>query len=207
MGSSRAEKPAWCCLTVSLAFSSPRRIAVLILVPAAKRTFVISLCHVYRLAHELVDQEPNRSVMIRRKIDTRIPSPLLSAVCPPAGVKNLGGLANLRTTTTASSSPALSAPKPSWGTSTGHKSTSGSMAEILAGSSSNPTSRTVSPAGHGNAERVPTPVAPLASGPGAIASSSTLSKAKPNGPVARVEKIVGEVGKVDEGDWDVSDSE
>ncbi|EIW70976.1 hypothetical protein TREMEDRAFT_11630, partial [Tremella mesenterica DSM 1558] len=48
--------------------------------PPAKRTFVISLADQYRLSRELIDAEPNRSVQIRRKIDTRIPPVLLSQV-------------------------------------------------------------------------------------------------------------------------------
>ena len=164
--------------------------------PPLKRTFVISLCQVYRLGHELVDQEPNRSVMIRRKIDTRIPSPLLSSVTPSNPAKNLGGLANLRQQPVTS----IATPKPAWGV----PKVNGSMAEVLA-STSNPVSRTASP------NRAPTPVAPLASASGAIAASTTLNgNGSGNGKgkgVKRMEKVVGQVGKVDDGDWDVSEEE
>lgn len=40
----------------------------------------MALADHYRLTRELIDQEPNRSVQIRRRIDTRIPKPLLSSV-------------------------------------------------------------------------------------------------------------------------------
>jgi transcriptional repressor NF-X1 len=59
----------------------------------------MSLADVYRLGRESVDQEPNRSVQIRRRIDTRIPNPLLSAAVASALPKpgmGLGGLTNLR---------------------------------------------------------------------------------------------------------------
>ena len=46
--------------------------------PVAKRSFVVSLAAIYRINTELVDVEPQRSVMVRRRIDTRIPSPALS---------------------------------------------------------------------------------------------------------------------------------
>jgi transcriptional repressor NF-X1 len=37
------------------------------LVPQAKRTFVMSLAETYRLTRELIDQEPKRSIQIRRE--------------------------------------------------------------------------------------------------------------------------------------------
>lgn len=50
----------------------------------------MALADHYRLTRELIDQEPNRSVQIRRRIDTRIPKPLLSsAVQPPASQPRL----------------------------------------------------------------------------------------------------------------------
>ena len=66
---------------------------------------MISMADVYRLGRELIDQEPNRSVQIRRRIDTRIPHPLLSVVAlPPIGKPSLGGLGNLRAPKPASNS-------------------------------------------------------------------------------------------------------
>ncbi|GAK66096.1 uncharacterized protein PAN0_011d4318 [Moesziomyces antarcticus] len=57
---------------------SPR--AGMILPPANKfqRAFTHELAAVYKLASESVDQEPRRSVSIRRKQDSRIPKPLLT---------------------------------------------------------------------------------------------------------------------------------
>ena len=44
-----------------------------------------------------MDAEPNRSVQIRRRIDTRIPNPLLSTITAPVVSKpSLGGLTNLK---------------------------------------------------------------------------------------------------------------
>nr|KIR87449.1 transcriptional repressor NF-X1 [Cryptococcus tetragattii IND107] len=71
-------------------FKGPRQMMILPHMPAAKRTFVMALADHYRLTRELIDQEPNRSVQIRRRIDTRIPKPLLSsAVQPPASQPRL----------------------------------------------------------------------------------------------------------------------
>ncbi|SPO28106.1 related to Shuttle craft protein [Ustilago trichophora] len=57
---------------------SPR--AGMILPPANKfqRKFTHELAAVYKLASESVDQEPRRSVSIRRKQDSRIPKPLIT---------------------------------------------------------------------------------------------------------------------------------
>lgn len=57
---------------------SPR--AGMILPPANRfqRKFTHELASVYKLASESVDQEPHRSVSIRRKQDSRIPKPLLT---------------------------------------------------------------------------------------------------------------------------------
>jgi len=77
-------------------FAGQRQTLILPHMPPSKRTFVVGLADVYRLGRELIDQEPNRSVQIRRRIDTRIPNPLLSSsVTPPTTAK----LANLRTST------------------------------------------------------------------------------------------------------------
>ncbi|ORX35861.1 hypothetical protein BD324DRAFT_602357 [Kockovaella imperatae] len=84
--------------TFSDFFKSSRQTMILPHMPLSKRTFVMSLADVYRLGRELIDQEPVRSVQIRRRVDTRIPSPLLSAAAtPPPPRPNLGGLANLKT--------------------------------------------------------------------------------------------------------------
>lgn len=169
---------------------------------------MISLADVYRLNRELVDAEPNRSVMIRRRTDTRIPSPLLSSIAQPASAagKNLGGLANLRApvpTPAARLGRGGVAPAPRTWTA------------ALGNGGSGASTRTSSPLPPANTtDRAPTPVAPLASVSGAMASSATSqggsAGVNTHGPSVsgpRVEKVLGEVGKVEEGDWDVSDTE
>jgi len=68
----------------------------------------------------MVDQEPHRSVQLIRRIDTRLPSPLLSAVIrQPSTSPGLGKLGNLQsmrsslTTTGSSSLPSGPVTKPS----------------------------------------------------------------------------------------------
>lgn len=179
----------------------------------------MSLADIYRLGKELVDQEPNRSVMIRRKGESRIPTPLLSAVSgsTATAASKLGGLANLRapTPSTAGSAnspswrgaaPIASAPARGWMASTG-----GSLAGVVSASAGN--SRTATPVNGASTSSAPAPVAPLAGVNGALAASSTLTHATNAGSTAahaaakREEKVLGEVGKVDEADWDVSDEE
>ncbi|KAE9400329.1 hypothetical protein BT96DRAFT_648208 [Gymnopus androsaceus JB14] len=63
--------------------------------PMEKRSFVHNLANVYRLDSQMVDQDPHRSVQIIRRIDTRIPNPLLSAYIA-SKFGNLGKLGNLR---------------------------------------------------------------------------------------------------------------
>ncbi|KAK1224635.1 FKBP12-associated protein [Marasmius sp. AFHP31] len=78
--------------------NSPKRTQVLPHMPPDRRKFVHDLAHVYRLDTQMVDQEPHRSVQIIRRVDTRIPHPLLSAhiasLAPSA--PSLGKLGNLR---------------------------------------------------------------------------------------------------------------
>lgn len=58
----------------------------------------------------MVDQEPNRSVQLLRRIDTRVPSPLLSSTIAQAAssTPSLGKLANLR-------APVAQLPRPAAG--------------------------------------------------------------------------------------------
>ncbi|KAJ9103850.1 hypothetical protein QFC21_002312 [Naganishia friedmannii] len=79
-------------------FMGPRQATVLPHMPLSKRQFAISLAEVYRFGTELVDAEPNRSVSVRRRIDSRIPNPTLSSItAPPATAKRqLGGLGDLK---------------------------------------------------------------------------------------------------------------
>lgn len=164
-------------------------------VPAAKRIFVMSLAQTYRLSAELIDAEPNRSVMIRRKVDTRIPHPLLSSVCaPPTGVteKKLGGLGNLRAPTpTVSTGTNTPTPAP-WGkgsvpaVSAWGGGGSGSLTPVAGGSG------TVSPAIRSR------PTTPAVTHVG----HSTVTVPVNQLPTQRQE-VVGQVGKVEEDDWDV----
>ncbi|KAL7419049.1 FKBP12-associated protein [Cryptotrichosporon argae] len=87
--------------------------------PPSKRQFVFALADAYHLNRDLIDAEPNRSVQIRRRPDSRIPTPLLSSLSakpaapPTTGLTNLrapGGIAgNWRKTAAASASAPVSA--------------------------------------------------------------------------------------------------
>lgn len=78
-------------------FMGPKQATLLPHTPAQKRQFVLSLAEIYRFGTELVDAEPNTSVQLRRRIDSRIPNPLLSSVTtPPVARRQLGGLGDLR---------------------------------------------------------------------------------------------------------------
>ncbi|KAJ9097816.1 hypothetical protein QFC19_006684 [Naganishia cerealis] len=95
-------------------FMGPRQAMVLPHMPASKRQFAISLAEVYRFGTELVDAEPNRSVSVRRRIDSRIPNPTLSSItAPPTTAKRqLGGLGDLKRSTMAVSGTGTSHPAP-----------------------------------------------------------------------------------------------
>ncbi|KAH8115899.1 hypothetical protein DFH11DRAFT_1582760 [Phellopilus nigrolimitatus] len=86
------------CLQVEKSFAefvaSERKVQVLPYMHEARRKFVHDLASIYRIDTQMVDQEPNRSVQLIRRIDTRIPKPLLSAAL--AHNSNLGKLADLR---------------------------------------------------------------------------------------------------------------
>lgn len=113
--------------------------------PAARREFVIQVAELYRVETTLVDQDPVRrqvflsfcpsqttdltralseqkknSVQLRRRIDSRIPTPLLSAHIASESARARKPALNttlVRPSTTSSVSlPSLSAPKPKpWG--------------------------------------------------------------------------------------------
>ncbi|KAJ9121042.1 hypothetical protein QFC24_005023 [Naganishia onofrii] len=101
-------------------FMGPRQAMVLPHMPPVKRQFATSLAEVYRFGTELVDAEPNTSVSVRRRIDSRIPNPTLSSItAPPATAKRqLGGLGDLKRSTMASgalsATPAAPTPR-TWG--------------------------------------------------------------------------------------------
>ncbi|KIO25872.1 hypothetical protein M407DRAFT_75162, partial [Tulasnella calospora MUT 4182] len=63
--------------------SSEKKVTVLRPMPPPKRKFVRDLAEVYRLDATDIDPEPRRSVELRRRLDTRIPKPLLSEVVNP----------------------------------------------------------------------------------------------------------------------------
>lgn len=183
--------------------------------PAAKRTFVLSLAQVYRLATDLLDAEPNRSIMIRRKIDTRLPNPLLSTVVtPPHGTLGNGekktGLANLRPTTTTSGGSwgKVLAPTPKtaspWGSSAvSGASTPSTYSTPMGSRAISPAtkpSRPVTPATESAAHTSATMTVPV--NQSAQIGGVGLGLARTRSGSAR-QGIVGEVGKVEEDDWDV----
>ncbi|KAF5324354.1 hypothetical protein D9619_011331 [Psilocybe cf. subviscida] len=60
-------------------FTSEKRTQVLPHMPPDRRKFVHDLAVAYRMDAQMVDQEPHRSVQLVRRVDSRIPRPLLSA--------------------------------------------------------------------------------------------------------------------------------
>ncbi|KAJ7039810.1 hypothetical protein C8F04DRAFT_996217 [Mycena alexandri] len=75
-----------------------KKMQVLPHMPMERRKFVHDVAAVYRMDTQMVDQEPHRSVQLLRRFDTKIPSPLLSAVLAVSGPPpSLGKLADLRT--------------------------------------------------------------------------------------------------------------
>ncbi|TFK47511.1 hypothetical protein OE88DRAFT_1720598 [Heliocybe sulcata] len=88
---------------------SDKKTQVLPHMPPERRKFVHDLANVYRMDTQMVDQEPHRSVQLIRRLDTRVPAPLLSATITLAASTNLGKLADLRASpspTPRSASPA-----------------------------------------------------------------------------------------------------
>ncbi|KAF9445356.1 hypothetical protein P691DRAFT_710436 [Macrolepiota fuliginosa MF-IS2] len=89
-------------LVVEKAFAdfvtSQKRTQVLPHTPADRRKFVHDLATYYRIDTQLVDQEPHRSVQLVRRLDTRIPNPLLSTIIQPptSSAPNLGKLGDSR---------------------------------------------------------------------------------------------------------------
>ncbi|KAI0938639.1 hypothetical protein AcV5_000275 [Taiwanofungus camphoratus] len=95
------------CTMVERSFSeflaSDKKSQILAHMPEARRKFVHDLAAVYRMDTQMVDQEPQRSVQLFRRIDSRIPSPLLSvtATAPSSSSgfpssSSLGKLTDLR---------------------------------------------------------------------------------------------------------------
>ncbi|KAG7446740.1 uncharacterized protein BT62DRAFT_948549 [Guyanagaster necrorhizus] len=87
---------------------SGKKTQVLPHMPPDRRQFVHQLASIYRVDTQMVDQEPHRSVQLIRRIDTRIPSPLLSSHVTPTRLPsrpNLGKLGNLRSAGVVSQPP------------------------------------------------------------------------------------------------------
>ncbi|KAJ7293231.1 hypothetical protein C8J57DRAFT_1161770 [Mycena rebaudengoi] len=76
--------------------SGEKKTQVLPHMPPERRKFVHDVATVYRMDTQMVDQEPHRSVQLIRRFDTRIPTPLLSAVLASSAPPSLGKLGDLR---------------------------------------------------------------------------------------------------------------
>ncbi|KAH9835226.1 uncharacterized protein C8Q71DRAFT_811773 [Rhodofomes roseus] len=123
--------------------SSEKKSQVLAHMPEPRRKFVQALAGIYRLDSQIVDQEPNRSVQLIRRIDTRTPTPLLSvaaAAAPTTSMPthNLGKLTDLRSPGSGlqplnrpKAIPApVSTPAPVWSASAGSSSVGGWRAVV-----------------------------------------------------------------------------
>jgi transcriptional repressor NF-X1 len=84
---------------------SEKKTQVLPHMPMERRKFVHDLAMVYRMDAQMVDQEPHRSVQLIRRIDIRIPTPLLSSTIASPVAPVLGKLADLR-------APSAQTPRP-----------------------------------------------------------------------------------------------
>ncbi|EJD48338.1 hypothetical protein AURDEDRAFT_86187 [Auricularia subglabra TFB-10046 SS5] len=133
--------------------TSDKKSQVLPSMPEARRTFVNSLAAVYRMDTALVDVEPHQRqvhdsnpVQIVRRIDTRIPHPLLSQAAGPvlASSPSLGRLVDMRAAT--KSTTVVTPPKSTTPTRTG-----GGWASIVAAA---PTSSSPGPSAQASASRL-----------------------------------------------------
>ncbi|KAK2464688.1 hypothetical protein APHAL10511_003264 [Amanita phalloides] len=91
--------------------ASNKRSQVLPHMTQEKRKFVHSLAGIYRLDTQMVDQEPLRSIQILRRLDSRIPAPLLSAAMA-SSVGKLGLSSSSSSAWRAPSKPVSPAPAP-----------------------------------------------------------------------------------------------
>ncbi|WVR04892.1 hypothetical protein IAU60_001904 [Kwoniella sp. DSM 27419] len=171
-------------------FKGPRQSMVLPHMPIAKRTFVMALAEHYRLTRELIDQEPNRSVQICRRVDTRVPNPLLSASVNPAAPAPQSRLVT-----------SLTAPTPGgWG------KASGTIASVVAGGGGWASSSHSPVASAGNSarpSRVPTPVAPVSRE--SVPPSTRSRNVSPvrAGVAALQVQAAAKPGDIQGDDWDV----
>lgn len=78
--------------------ASDKRSQILPHMPEARRKFVHDLAAVYRMDTQMIDQEPHRSVQLFKRLDTRVPTPLLSSTVAQSAqaAPSLGKLADLR---------------------------------------------------------------------------------------------------------------
>ncbi|KZV99993.1 hypothetical protein EXIGLDRAFT_667828 [Exidia glandulosa HHB12029] len=79
----------------------------------SRRTFVISLAAIYRMDTALVDVEPHQSVQLVRRIDTRVPHPLLSQLAGPPPPPTPSRLVDMRASQKAAPAPLHRAGTPS----------------------------------------------------------------------------------------------
>ncbi|KAI0686090.1 hypothetical protein BC835DRAFT_1288606 [Cytidiella melzeri] len=95
------------CLLVEKTFSdfisSDKKSQILPHMPETRRNFVHNLASMYRMDTQMVDQEPHRSVQLIRRLDSRVPSPLLSSAASTSTVPavSLGRLAPLNASSSA----------------------------------------------------------------------------------------------------------
>ncbi|KAF8738861.1 R3H domain, partial [Rhizoctonia solani] len=75
--------------------SGDKKAHVLPHMPEVRRKIVMEVAEVYRITTQLVDEEPRRSIQLIRRIDSRIPVPLLSQASVPTPSR-LGSLGDLR---------------------------------------------------------------------------------------------------------------
>ncbi|KAJ1306550.1 hypothetical protein OPQ81_007552 [Rhizoctonia solani] len=111
--------------------------------PEVRRKIITEVAEVYRITTQLVDEEPRRSVQLIRRIDSRIPTPLLSQVSAPAPSR-LGSLGDLRKPATvvkpASPSASSASTTPAWRSGTSSSHVNPNAASNLASSLGPPTS-------------------------------------------------------------------
>ncbi|KAF8629368.1 hypothetical protein AX17_005664 [Amanita inopinata Kibby_2008] len=140
--------------------TSDKKTQVLPHMPLDRRKFVQSLAGIYRIDVQIVDQEPRRSVQLLRRLDTRTPTPLLSAHITSSmpAARNLGKLVDLKSLSSAGASsssrrapPKTGSPPPisgiaasgvrGWGTGVGGTSSTPAPASALASSAASTGSR------------------------------------------------------------------
>ncbi|KAF8957390.1 hypothetical protein BDZ97DRAFT_1906818 [Flammula alnicola] len=108
--------------------ASEKRTQVLPHMPPDRRKFVHDLAAVYRMDTQMVDQEPHRSVQLLRRVDTRVPTPLLSAGAQSPSWRPTGSVApSPRPPTPGSSTQTSGATQRGW-TSVVSKPTTGASA-------------------------------------------------------------------------------